>query len=140
MKMFKGLTNLKILDLSDNQLICNCALVSLKDLYIVLDHGDGIICPDNPGVDLQTMPDYDLCTNKGDFCRHDNVTIIDGHSIDTAYGISIIRCAFMCDINQECNAFQHDKDLQLVCNLWNIRHKSAWLTNVTRYVDLYDRC
>ncbi|VDI07207.1 netrin-G1 ligand [Mytilus galloprovincialis] len=138
--LFEDLKKLKQLDLSDNQLICNCALISLKDLYIVMDHGDGIICPDTTGVDLQTIPDYDLCTNKGDFCRHKNVTIIDGHSIDTVYGISVIRCAFMCDVNQECNAFQHDNDLHQVCNLWNIRHKSSWLTNVTRYVDLYDRC
>ncbi|CAG2202557.1 NGR [Mytilus edulis] len=137
--LFEDLKKLKQLDLSDNQLICNCALISLKDLYIVLDHGDGIICPNTTGVDLKTIPDYDLCTNKGDFCRHEHVTIIDGYSIDTVYGISVIRCAFMCDVNQECNAFQHDNDLHLVCNLWNIRHKSSWLTNVTRYVDLYDR-
>ncbi|CAG2208671.1 unnamed protein product [Mytilus edulis] len=140
MEMFKGLTKLEYLNLSENQLICNCAIVSLKGLYFVINHGKGIMCPDMKGADLENVPDYELCTNKGDYCRQENVTIINGHSLATVYGISVIRCAFMCDVNQECNAFQHLDDMERICSLWNIRDKSSWLMNVTRYVDLYDRC
>ncbi|CAC5368918.1 unnamed protein product [Mytilus coruscus] len=138
--LFEDLKELKRLDLSENRLICNCALVSLKDLYIVLNHGDGIMCTETTGLDLGNVPDYDLCTNKGDYCRRENVTIINGHSIDSVYGVSVIRCAFMCDAKQECNAFQHLNGLQRVCNLWSIGDKTSWLTNVTRYVDIYERC